>query len=162
MLYRICVICALAMPFPALAQLVVQEPWVRASAPGQAMSAAYMKLSSPQAVRVVGASSPLAGVVELHETRMEQGVMKMLPVPAIEIPAGGRAELKPGGYHLMLMELKHAVKEGESVPLTVVYELAGGARRAVEVTAPVRPLAPTQGMGGHSGMGGHPGMGGPH
>jgi copper(I)-binding protein len=139
-------ILALAAPLTALAQLSVQDPWARASAPGQGASAAYMKLSATAPVRVLGVRSPAAGKVELHETRSEGGVMKMLQVKAIEVRPGAGAELKPGGMHVMLMALKAPLKEGDSVPLTLDFEGADGKRGSLEVRAPVRPLA---GGGGH-------------
>jgi hypothetical protein len=141
-MHRIWLICAavVAAPLSAQAQLAVKDAWVRASVPQQDTTGAFMTLRSAEAVRVVGVRSPVAGMSELHETRIEQGVAKMLPVTAIEIPAGGSAELKPGGYHVMLMGLKQQVKEGESVPLTVLYEGKDGKRHSLEVKAPVRPI----------------------
>ena len=151
-MYRIWLICAavLAAPLSAQAQLAVKDAWVRASVPQQDTTGAFMTLRSTQAVRVVGVRSPVAGMTELHETRIEQGIAKMLPVTAIEIPAGGSAELKPGGYHVMLMKLKHQVKEGETVPLTLVFEGKDGKRHSLNVKASVRPItgeAPAMPMG---------------
>ncbi|MDH5352013.1 MAG: copper chaperone PCu(A)C, partial [Betaproteobacteria bacterium] len=94
---------------------------------------------SPNAARLVGVSSPVAGVVEIHQTKMEGGVMRMRPVQAVELPAGKAVELKPGGYHVMLMQVKSPVKEGDTVPLTLVIE-SGGKRDAVTILAPVRAL----------------------
>ena len=141
-MYRNWLICAalLAAPLSAAAQLKVADSWVRASVPQQDTTGAFMTLSSTEAVRVLGVRSPVAGMVELHETRMDNGVAKMLPVKSLEIPAGGRVELKPGGYHVMLMGLKHQVKAGETVPLTLVFEGKDGKRHNLEVKAPVRPI----------------------
>jgi copper(I)-binding protein len=91
--------------------------------------------------RLVSASSPVAGVVELHEMAMNKDVMKMRAVPGNDIPAGKGAELKPGGYHVMLMNLKSQMKEGEVVPITLIVEGKDGKRQTLEVKAPVRPLA---------------------
>jgi copper(I)-binding protein len=125
----------------AHAQVQVKDPWVRATVPQQTATGAFMQLSSPADARLVSASSPVAGVVELHEMAMDKDVMKMRAVRAIDIPAGRGAELKPGGYHVMLMNLKAQMKEGEVVPITLVLEGKDGKRQTLEVKAPVRPLA---------------------
>jgi len=136
----------------ALAQVTVKDPWVRATVPHQTATGAFMQLSSPADAKLVSASSPVAGVTELHEMKMEKDVMKMRPVPGIAIPAGKGAELKPGGYHVMLMNLKGQVKEGDTVPITLVVEGKDGKRETVEVKAAVRPInAPASG-GDHGGM----------
>ena len=123
----------------AHAQVQVQDPWVRGMVETQTTTGAFMRLTSPTAARLVGASSPVAGVVEIHQTTMEGGVMRMRPVQAVELPAGKTVEFKPGGYHVMLMQVKPPVKEGGTVPLTLVIE-SGGKRDAVTVRAPVRAL----------------------
>ncbi|MFO1298707.1 MAG: copper chaperone PCu(A)C, partial [Rubrivivax sp.] len=86
-------------------------------------------------------SSPVAGVVEIHEMVMEGSTMRMRAVPALELPAGQSVELKPGGYHVMLMDLKQQVKPGDTVSVTLVIEGKDGKRETLEVKAPVRPLA---------------------
>jgi copper(I)-binding protein len=130
-----------AAALSARGQVQVKDPWVRATVSHQQVTGAFMQLSSPRNARLVEVRSPVAGRVELHETRMEHDVMRMRAVRAIDIPAGKGAELKPGGYHVMLMNLKRQVKEGETVPLTLVFEAADGKRSTVEVNAPVRPLS---------------------
>jgi len=133
----------------AFAQVQVKDPWVRATVPQQTATGAFMQLSSSTDERLVSASSPVAGVVELHEMKMEGDVMKMRAVPSIAIPAGKGAELKPGGYHVMLMKLKSQMKEGDVVPLTLVVEGKDGKRQTLEVKATVRPLNAGSGeMGG--------------
>jgi len=136
----------------ALAQVTVKDPWVRATVPHQTATGAFMQLSSPADAKLVSASSPVAGVTELHEMKMEKDVMKMRPVPGIAIPAGKGAELKPGGYHVMLMNLKGQVKEGDTVPITLVVEGKDGKRETVEVKAAVRPLNAPAGGADHGGM----------
>jgi copper(I)-binding protein len=133
---------------PAVAQVTVKDPWVRATVPQQTATGAFMQLNSPADARLLSASSPVAGVVELHEMALDKDVMKMRAVRAIDIPAGKGAELKPGGYHVMLMNLKSQMKEGEVVPITLVVEGKDGKRRTIEVKAPVRPLA-TPAAGAH-------------
>jgi copper(I)-binding protein len=125
----------------AHAQVQVQDPWVRGMVETQNVTGAFMRLTSPTAARLVGASSPVAGVVEIHQTTMEGGVMRMRPVQAIELPAGKTVELKPGGYHVMLMQMPRALKEGETVPVTLVVEGRDGKRQNIEVKAPVKALA---------------------
>lgn len=130
---------------PALAEVTVAEPWVRATVPAQKATGAFMQLTSDADARLVSAASPVAGVVEIHEMVMDKEVMKMSPVPALDLPAGKAVELKPGGYHVMLMDLKAQVKEGDQVPLTLTIENKDGSRHNIELTAPARPLnAPMQ------------------
>jgi copper(I)-binding protein len=125
----------------AWAQVDVREPWVRATVPAQKASGAFMRLTATQDTRLVEARSPVAGVVEIHEMALVDNVMRMRAVAAIELPAGRTVELKPGGYHVMLMDLKQQLKAGETVPLTLVVEGRDGKRQSIEVAAPVRPLA---------------------
>ncbi len=125
---------------PALAQVTVSEPWVRATVAAQKATGAFMTLTSTQAVKVVGASSPAAGAVEVHEMKMENDMMKMRQVPALDLPAGQSVKLAPGGYHLMLLDLKQPLKEGDKVPLTLEIEDAKKVRSKVVVDAPVKPL----------------------
>lgn len=149
----------LVMAATAQAQLSVKDAWVRATVPQQKATGAFMQLTAASDARLVGASSPVAGVVEIHEMAMVQDVMKMRAVASLDLPAGKTVALRPGGYHVMLMDLKGQVKDGDTVPLTLVLEGRDGKRQTVEVQAPVRPLAaaaPAAGMGhgpmGHGGM----------
>ena len=138
----------------AHAEVTVAEPWVRATVPAQKATGAFMHLKSDADARLVSAASPVAGVVEIHEMFMDKDVMKMSPIPGLDLPAGRDVELKPGGYHVMLMDLKQQLKAGETVPVTLVVEGPDGQRENVEVQAPVRALGAAGGMqGGH--MGGH-------
>ncbi len=137
---------------PVLAQVAVVDPWVRATVPQQQASGAFMKLTAERGARLVEARSPVAGVVEIHEMAMEGNVMRMRAVPGIDLPAGRAVELRPGGYHVMLMSLKQTLNAGDTVPITLVFEDADRQRRTVEVKAPVRPLATPAGApaaGGH-------------
>src|SRR5690606_10793490 len=101
---------------PALAQPQVSEPWVRATVAHQRATGAFMRITSDADASLVAASSPRAGTVEIHEMKIEHGVMKMRPVDKISLPAGKTIELKPGGYHLMLLDLKSRVDAGTTVP----------------------------------------------
>jgi len=114
------------LALPAWAQVTVERPWTRATPPGAKVGAGFMTLKSAGvADRVVGASSPAAGRVEMHVTIRDGDVMKMREVKAIDVPAGGSVELKPGGAHLMLMDLRRTLKQGEKVPLTLKLEKGG-------------------------------------
>lgn len=150
------VLSALALMWAAgaaHAQVTVGDPWVRATVAQQKATGMFAQVTSAQGGKLVAASSPVASVVEIHEMAMENNVMKMRAVPGLELPAGKAVELKPGGYHVMLMGLKQQVKEGEVVPVTLVVEGKDGKRESVEVKAPVRALAAQH--GGHSQGGGH-------
>jgi copper(I)-binding protein len=131
---------ALFFALPAAAQVTVADAWVRGTVPGQMATGAFMKLTSARDAKLVEASSPVAGVVEIHEMAIVDNVMRMRAVKALDLPAGRAVELKPGGYHVMLMDLKEPLKDGQTVPVTLLVE-AGGKREAVEVKAVVR--APT-------------------
>jgi hypothetical protein len=126
--------------FPVMAQVTVKDPWVRATVSAQKATGAFMQITSAQDARLVEASSPVAGVVEVHEMTMEKDVMKMRAVKALDLPAGKTVELKPGGYHVMLMDLKQQMKEGDTVPVTLVVEGKDKKRSTIEVKAPVKPL----------------------
>jgi hypothetical protein len=122
------------------AQTTVKDPWVRGTVAGQKATGMFAAISSATGGRLVSASSPVAGVVEIHEMAMEGSTMRMRAVPGIDLPAGKAVELRPGGYHVMLMDLKQQIKAGETVPVTLVIEGAAGQRETVEVKAVVRPL----------------------
>jgi copper(I)-binding protein len=125
----------------AHAQVEVKGAWVRGMVENQNTTGAFMIISSKAPARLVAAQSPVARMVEIHQTTMEGGVMRMRPVEAIELPAGKAVELKPGGYHVMLMQVPRPLKEGETVPLTLTIETKEGKREQVAVQAPVKALA---------------------
>lgn len=133
--------CLLAAGAVAQAQVTVKDAWVRGTVPQQKASGAFMQLSSEKEVRLVAARSPVAGVVEIHEMAIDNNIMKMREVPGLDIVPGRVMDLKPGGYHVMLMELKQQLKGGDMVPITLVFEdLKTKARFTQEVTAPVTAL----------------------
>ena len=134
--------------------LTVQDAWARPTVAGQKTSGAYMKITARENLQLVGASSPVAGVTEVHEMKMEGDVMKMRALPALELPAGKTVELKPGGYHVMLMDLKTALPKDSSVPLTLVFKNAQGVQSRQDVTLRVgAPTAAGTGMGHDAGHG---------
>ncbi|WP_018411186.1 copper chaperone PCu(A)C [Methyloversatilis thermotolerans] len=122
------------------ADIHVKDPWVRATVAEQKATGAFMQITAPRGARLVEARSPLAGVTEIHEMTMQDNVMRMRAVKALELPAGKQVDLKPGGYHIMLMDLKSPVIEGSQVPLTLVIENADRSRETVDLRAPVRGL----------------------
>ena len=129
---------------PALAQdaaLKVEDAWVRATVPSQHATGVFMRLTSAAPARLVAVESTVAKHTEVHEMAMQDDVMKMRQVPAIDLPAGQPVDLKPGGYHVMLIDLAGQVKAGDSVALTLVVEDANHQQRRVPVTAVARPLA---------------------
>jgi copper(I)-binding protein len=138
---------AALMAAPALAQVEVGGAWVRATVPGQLGTGAFMTLTSRDGARIVGADSPVAGVVEVHEMKMEGGVMTMRAIDALELPAGKSVELKPGGYHVMLLDLKRPLKAGEKVPLSLRIETHDGKVVTVPVEAEVGVGMPMRGVG---------------
>jgi periplasmic copper chaperone A len=124
----------------AHAQVEVKDAWIRGMVAPQDSTGAFMKITSKSAARLVGVSTPAAGMADIHQTTMAGGVMRMRQVDAIELPAGKPVELKAGGYHVMLMHVTHPLKEGESVPLTLIVEAKGGKRDSVTVQVPVKAL----------------------
>lgn len=118
----------------------VEEPWVRGTVATQKATGAFMRLTADKNARLVSASSPVAGVVEIHEMVMVDNVMKMRQVPGLDLPAGRTTELKPGGYHVMLMDLKQPLKGGDVVPLTLVFEDEAKKPFTQEIKAPVTAL----------------------
>jgi copper(I)-binding protein len=113
--------------FPVHAQMQIDKPWARATAPGANVAGGYMVIRNAGAAadRLVSASSPAAAKVELHVHINDNGVMKMREVPAYDVPAKGAFELKPGGAHLMFVEIRHPFKEGERVSVKLRFEKAG-------------------------------------
>lgn len=134
------VMCAAALfaSGAAFAQVDVTNAWVRGTVPAQTASGAFMTIHAHDAAKLVGVSSPV-GTAELHEMKMENNVMRMRPVGSLDLPKMQNVELKPGGYHVMLMDLKTQLKAGDKVPLTLKIEQGG---KVVEqrVTAEVRDL----------------------
>lgn len=120
-----------------LGEIDIGHPYARPTREGQMVGAGYLKLANKGPVeRLVAASSPAAGTVEIHSMSMEGDVMKMRQVDAIEIATGQTVELKPGGYHLMLMGLKAPLKVGDKFPLTLKFEKSGEVVVTVNVEEP--------------------------
>lgn len=121
----------------------VKDAWARATVPGQKATGAFMKLTAKDGAKLVGASSPVAGVAEVHEMKMDGDVMKMRAVQGgLDLPAGKAVELKPGGYHVMLMDLKSTLQKDTTIPVTLVFKDAKGVETRTELTVPVAMAAP--------------------
>ena len=124
------------------APVQVDQAWARASVQGQSGTGAFMTLTAREPLSLVGVATPVAGVAEVHEMKMEGEVMKMRAIPALELPAGKPVQLKPGGYHLMLMDLKAPLKVDTHVPMTLRFRDAKGALSTLEVSVPVAARPP--------------------
>ncbi len=118
----------------------IKAPWVRGTVVGQQATGAFMELRSQGGSALVGASSPVAAITEVHEMKMEGTVMKMRPIARLDLPAGKPVKLLPGGYHVMLINLKQALKKGDTVPLTLQFEGPDKKISEMRMSAPVRDL----------------------
>jgi copper(I)-binding protein len=136
----------------AWSQTVVKEAWVRGTVAQQKGTGMFAQITSAQGGRLVSARSPVAGVVEIHEMAMEGNVMRMRALAnGLELPAGKAVELKPGGYHIMLLDLKQQLKPGDTVPLSLVVAGKDGKTETLELKVPVRPLAGNAKVDEHKG-----------
>ena len=133
------VLLAFSLPVRAASPVAVANAWARATVPGQMASGAFMTLTSPTQVKLVGVSTPMAGVAQVHEMAMQGTTMTMHASGALDLPAGRAVELKPGGYHVMLMDLKQPLKAGERIPITLRIE--GADRKVSEQTISVEVMS---------------------
>ena len=129
-----------ALPLLAYAEVTASDAWVRGTVPAQTATGAFVTLTSTVDAKVVAASSPIAKMVEIHETTMQGNTNHMHEVPVVQLPAGKAVRMQPGGLHVMLMGLAQPLKAGDSVPLAFTIEEPGGKRTRLEVRAEVRPL----------------------
>ena len=126
----------------AKAAVQVEGAWARATVPGQSGTGAFMSLTAAQSTRLVGVASPVAGVAELHEMKMMGDVMKMSAIAGLDLPAGQAVLLKPGSYHLMLMDLKRPLAKDSTVPVTLRFKDAKGVESQLELVLPVGTTPP--------------------
>jgi hypothetical protein len=123
--------------------VTVTDAWARATVQGQKATGAFMKITAKDNARLVGVSSPVAGVAEVHEMKMDKDIMRMAALPnGLELPAGKAVELKPGGYHVMLMDLKAPLVKDTTVPVTLTFQDAKGVKSNVELKVQVGMQAP--------------------
>lgn len=134
------VLFALSAGTALAADIEIGTPWVRGTVSGQQATGAFMEVTSQSGAVLVGVTSPAAGISEIHEMKMEGGVMKMRAMPRLELPAGKPVTLGPGGYHIMLIDLKKPLKKGDSVPLTLKVESKDKRVETIEIVAEVRDL----------------------
>lgn len=155
-IFRFALLLSAAIPFASFAaetRLSINDPYVNLVPPNSQVSAAFMVIKNAGSTdrKLVKAESPVAKTVELHSHTNENGVMKMREVKSIDIKANGQAELKPGGYHIMLINIRQALKEGDAIPIALSFD--DGSKQQIE--APVRkvPTTPSAEKGmDHSGM----------
>lgn len=125
--------------FAAQAEVTVKDAWVRATVAAQTTTGAFMTITSTGAAQLVGAASPVAKMVEIHESSMHGNMAHMQEVGAVALPAGKPVQLRPGGHHVMLMGVAKPLKPGDTVPIALTIE-EKGKRSTVEVKAAVRPI----------------------
>ena len=131
----------LALAGTAAAETTVKDAWIRGTVPQQMATGLFATVTSSTGGRLVSASSPVAGVAEVHEMSMEGSTMKMRALPnGLELPAGKAVELKPGGYHVMLMDLKQPLKAGDTVPVQLVVEGSDKKRETLDLKVPVKAV----------------------
>jgi copper(I)-binding protein len=135
--FSLCAVLVAGPPARGAEPVAVSNAWVRTPAPGQKVAGAYMELVSGSDSALVGVDSPAAARVELHTMKLDAGVMKMRQVERIDLPAKQAVKLAPGGMHIMLVDLRRPLKEGDTVPLTLTIRHAG-APTQVKVEATVR------------------------
>lgn len=124
----------------ALAQLSAVEPWARATVPAQKAAGAFVQLKSEKDAVLLGAETSAAGVVEIHEMRMDGDMMRMRQIGALKLPAGQTVSLQPGGYHFMLLDLKQPLNPGTKIPLRLRFQENGKFPQTLDVQVEVRNL----------------------
>jgi hypothetical protein len=135
---------ALSLAERAHAQVTVDGAWARATVPNQSATGAFMRLTAQKDVVLTGASSPVADIVEVHEMWLDKDIMRMRPADRVPLKAGQTIELKSGGLHVMMMNLKKQIKAGERVPLTLSFTADDGSVSKVEVNATAGFAPPTR------------------
>ena len=130
----------------------VKGAWARATVQGQKASGAFMTLTAKDGAKLVGITSPVAGVAEVHAMKMDGDVMTMRAVEGgIDLPAGKAVELKPGGFHVMLMDLKTPLQKDTTIPLTLLLKDAKGVQSKLDIKVPVSQTPPAgASTGGHA------------
>ena len=123
------------------ADIKVDNSWLRATVPGQQVAGAFMDITSPVNAKLISAESSVAGSMEMHSMSMKNGVMEMREIKVLPLPKGKLVKLAPGGFHLMLFDLKQPMKVGEIVPIKLTIETADKKREVVEVNAQVRDMS---------------------
>ena len=147
-------ISGMAWAHPDAAHVKVENAWARASVPGQQASGAFMRLTAEEPLKLVGVETSAAGVAEVHEMKMEGDVMRMRAIDSLDLPKGVAVDLKPGGYHLMLQQLKAPLVKDSQVPVTLIFKNAKDEQSRLNLQLPVRMAAPGAAAAkGHEAMG---------
>jgi copper(I)-binding protein len=133
-------LCAAYAQAQTQAGISVSDAWVRATVPQQKVTGAFMQLTSTNDARLVDVSSTIAGSAELHQMSMTDNVMKMRQIDALDLPAGKAVALTPGGYHVMLFDLKAPVKAGDKIPLLLTVEGRDKERKTIAIIAVARGI----------------------
>jgi copper(I)-binding protein len=142
--------CAAAIAFLALtlnvhAQVSVKDAWIRATVPQQKATGAFFQIQSSENARLVAVQTSAAGIAEIHEMKMDNNIMKMRQLESLDLPAGKTVELKPGSFHLMLMDLKKQIKPGDVIPMTLTIEAKEKKQVTIEVKVKARSLNSAEG-----------------
>jgi len=117
--------------------LIATQAWVRPTVPGQEVTGAFMNLQSPSHAKLIKAESPSAEIVQLHSMAMHNNVMEMREIKELDLPAGKTVKLAPGGLHIMLINVKKPLRQGDTVPLKLTIQNDDKSISVVEVDAPV-------------------------
>lgn len=120
--------------------IIVSDAWMRPTNPGQEVGAAYMTLLSKQDISIVGVESSVTDSVEVHSMSMENGVMRMRMLENFELKAGKPYKLSPGGFHLMLFDLKKPMIVGEQVSFTLHFKLNNQAKNSEEYQQTIKMM----------------------
>ena len=131
-----------ALAHPEAAHVAVEGAWARATVPGQQGTGAFMRLTARDPLTLVAVRTPAAGVAEVHEMKMDGDVMRMRAIAQLPLPAGQAVDLQPGGYHLMLQQLKAPLVKGTEVPVTLEFQAADGTLSRLHLKLPVATSAP--------------------
>ena len=131
-----------ALLFGAAAQAAdpvkILDPWARATVPGQKVGGVYMEIVASENLRLTGIKTAAAESAQLHQMKMENGLMRMRAVPFLQLPAGKSVKLEPGGYHIMLFDLRRSLVPGQELTLELTFEDAGKKKYRVPVQVVVR------------------------
>ena len=129
-------------------EVKVSDAWARATAPGQTSAVVQFSIISQEDAWLLAISSPVAGAVEMHSMTHENDVMKMRPIHLLPLPAGKQVELG-SGKHVMLLNLKQPLKEGDSIPLTLTVQFTDKHKESIKIKAMVRSLTESHGKHEH-------------
>ena len=145
--YAACLLATCMAMGAAQAQVKIENGWARATVQGQKATGAFMTLTSKTDTRLVGVSTSVAGVAEVHEMKMDNNVMQMRALPdGLPLPAGKAVALQPGGFHVMLMDLKLPLQKDTTIPLTLRFKDAKGVESSLDIKVPVSQVAPAGGQ----------------